>query len=679
MAQQNKRQKSSLRQVLFTRFMIVVAFFVLWICGISLRLIDLQVTQHAWLKERAQDLRQDVKHTPSMRGTIYDRTGRALAMSIRAKTLYMNPLEIKDVDSTAAALAKALTLDSGQLVAQIRRGRDSGKRFDTLLQKVDEETFQRINRALDNPTLRKADLPNMTGLHWQDDQKRSYPYQTLAAQVIGFSDAAGEGKAGIEQSQEEALHGKVSKRLQERDRLGRVFDETVTAREASADVVLTLDVGMQYMVEEALERGVRASNSKSGIAIVMSPKTGEILAMANFPTFDPNIFSEKSAPHISNRAVQSVYSPGSVFKLVTYGAALEKKLFTPTDPIDSGNGTIEVAKHVFTDSHNIGRVSYSQAMAHSSNVCAIKTALSVGQVPFYDLVRKMGFGSVTGVELPAETKGIVRPVERWNGDSLASMSIGYEIGVTALQMTSAFATIANNGIRLRPRIVKEIRRSDHQSVESSNPLETQVVTAATARYLKTMLRQVVVAGTGRRAQLNGYSVAGKTGTAWKFDAVAKRVDSSKYISSFIGMAPADDPEIVVAVVMDEPMGGARDGGMVSAPVFREISQNALQALKVAPDEPIRPDAVDAQLVPAQTLIPVQPKNTVVATNPVDGKPQKDIKSTPRSTPVVPPAAKQEDVKKGPEKKALPEPKLTASHWPYHDFPRLRPRKIKIET
>jgi cell division protein FtsI (penicillin-binding protein 3) len=312
-------------------------------------------------------------------------------------------------------------------------------------------------------------------------------------------------------------------------------------------------------------------------------------------------------------------------------------------------------------------------MAHSSNVCAIKTALSVGQVPFYEMVRKMGFGSETGVELPAETKGIVRPIERWNGDSLASMAIGYEIGVTALQMTSAFATIANNGIRLQPRIVKEIRSSDQQLVRPSNPLETQVVTAATAKNLKTMLRQVVVAGTGRRAQLNGYSAAGKTGTAWKFDEVAKRVDSSKYISSFIGMAPADDPEIVVAVVMDEPVGGARDGGMVSAPVFREISQNVLMALKIAPDEPIRPDAVGAQLVPSK------PTDTTVATNPVDSKLPKDIKPSPRSTPVVPPAAKQNDVKKGTEKKTLREPKLTASHWLYHDFPRLRPRKIKLET
>jgi len=281
--------------------------------------------------------------------------------------------------------------------------------------------------------------------------------------------------------------------------------------------------------------------------------------------------------------VQSVYSPGSVFKLVTYGAALEKRLFKPSDMIDAGNGTIEVAGHKFTDSHHVGRVTYAEALAHSSNVCAIKTGLRVGKEDFYAMVQKMGFGRRTGIELPAETAGIVRNIDRWNGDSLASMSIGYEIGVTPLQIATAFATIANDGIRKRPHIIKEIRDPDGNKISTTEPDQMQVVSAETAKDLRTMLRQVVLSGTGRRAQLDGYSSAGKTGTAWKFDPKTKRVERSKYMSTFVGFAPAENPKYVIAVVMDEPKTGARDGGTVSAPVFRDIAQQLLVAANVPRD------------------------------------------------------------------------------------------------
>jgi cell division protein FtsI (penicillin-binding protein 3) len=367
----------------------------------------------------------------------------------------------------------------------------------------------------------------------------------------------------------------------------------VFERETPSDIVLTIDAGYQYMVEQALEEGVRNAQARSGMAIVLSPKTGEVLALANYPTFDPNTITEAAADHIGNKAIQSVYSPGSVFKIVTYGSGLEKNLFSPGDKIDAGNGTITVANHTFSD-HHTGTMTYAEALAHSSNICAIKTGMRVGREDFFAMVQKMGFGSRTGVELPAETGGIVRSPERWNGDSLASMSIGYEIGVTALQMASAFATIANDGVRIKPHIIKEIRRSDEQPSIVTRSTQERVVTEATAKGLRTMLRQVVIDGTGRRAQLNGYSVAGKTGTAWKFNAATKSVDSSKYVSSFIGMAPADDPEIVVAVVMDEPRVGARDGGMVSAPVFKRIAEDILQEMKVPRDAPMRPETFEAR-------------------------------------------------------------------------------------
>ena len=636
MKRATKPRKKNLRQVAFTRFMLVVAFFVLWIGGISVRLFHLQVTQHAWLKEKALDLRQDVKHDKMMRGMILDRDDRVLAMSLPVKTLYANPSEISDIDAAAKLIAKTLKLDANQIAAQLRQGKEGNKKYVALAKKLDEDVAQKYNKALDTPDLKKPDLPNFTGLHWKDDQKRSYPYQTLAAQVIGYSNSDDDGKAGIEQSQDDILHGAVIRRLQERDRLGRVYDETISEREQPSDVVLTINAGYQYMAEQALEKGVHAAQAKSGMAIVMVPKTGEILAMANYPTFDPNTFNEAIPENIGNKAIQSLYSPGSVFKIVTYGSALEKRLFQPDDKIDAGNGTIEVANHVFSDRHT-GILTYAEALAYSSNICAIKTGMRVGRDDFYSMVQKMGFGSRTGIELPAETGGIVRSPDKWNGDSLASMSIGYEIGVTALQTAGAFATIANDGIKIQPHVIKEIRRSVEQAKTVTQPQQTQVVSVETARNLKKMLRQVVLSGTGRLAQLNGYTTAGKTGTAWKFDAKSKSVDSSKYISSFIGMAPADKPEILIAVVMDEPKAGARDGGMVAAPVFREIAQQILEEMKVPTDANFKqqtlvaknePEVPSSEVMKGKPGVEKNEKRTATKTvEPADKAKPKDIKKT----------------------------------------------------
>lgn len=577
------KKKTNPMQTVFTRFMLIIALLIVWIGGIGVRLVYLQVSQHEWLREKALDQRQDVKRSRMLRGTIYDRNERALAMSLRVKTLYADPTEMDDLDAAAKNIAQVLKIDKKQILEQLTDGKSAARRFVPIARKLDGEAVQRINKALEEVDLRKSDLPRFTGLHWREDQKRSYPNQTLAAHVVGFADAEDVGQAGIEKSQDDILHGAVIKKLQERDRLGRIYDETVFEREAPKNVVLTISNSIQYKTEQALERGAKAANAKSAMAIVLNTKTGEVLALANYPSFDPNNISAADPEELTNRAIQTVYSPGSVFKLVTYGSALEKKLITPDGEIDSGNGTIEIAKHKFTDSHAIGRVTYAKALAHSSNVCAIKTGMRVGKEDFYAMVQKLGFGKRTGIEMPAESPGIVRPPEKWYGDSLASMSIGYEIGVSALQMTSAFATIANDGIKIQPHIIKEIRESDETVISVAQPEKAQVVTAETARSLRKMLRQVVTDGTAKRAQLDGYTSAGKTGTAWKFNPKTKSVDPSKYISSFVGFAPAENSEITVGVVMDEPSAGARDGGQVSAPVFREIAQAVLEELGVERD------------------------------------------------------------------------------------------------
>lgn len=592
-----RKKKSNPRQVAFTRFMLIVAFFSIWMLGIGVRLVHLQVTQHEWLKGKADEQRQNIKKTKLLRGTIYDRDDRMLATSVRVKTLFADPTEIDDVDKASKTLAKLLKVDERQISKQLSEGKAANKHFIPILKKLDEETAQSINKTLENDQVKKTDLPQFNGLHWMEEQMRKYPYQSLAAQVIGFCNADDTGMAGIEQSQDEILHGAMIKKLQERDRTGRVYDETVFGQEEPADIALTISTSLQFMAEDALSNGVRAANAKAGMAVVMSVKTGEILAMANYPTFDPNSMKNIAPESIINHTVQSTYSPGSTFKLVTYSSALEKNLFKPDDTIDAGNGTIEIANHKFTDSHHIGSVTYSQALAQSSNVCAIKTGQRVGRDDFWAMLQKLGFGSRTGIELPAETNGIVRSPDRWNGDSLASMSIGYEIGVTALQMATAFATIANDGVKIQPRIIREIRKPDQKPVPSSKPENVRVVSVETARNLRTMLRQVVLTGTGRRAQLDGYTSAGKTGTAWKFDPRTKRVDPSKYVSSFIGMAPANDPEIVIAVVIDEPKSGARDGGMVAAPVFKAIAEKILPAMN------IKPDGVPIKEIPVAQDIP----------------------------------------------------------------------------
>lgn len=674
MATRSKRKKKvNSTQVAFTRFMLIVGFFAIWMLGISARLVHLQVTQHEWLKDKAVDQRQDVKKSKLLRGSIYDRDNRALAMSIKVKTLYADTTEIVDVDKAVKALAKVLKLDAPQLTKQLNDSKAMRKRFVPILKKVDEETVQKLNKLLAAEGVRKGDMPQFDGLHWMEDQMRSYPNGAMAAQVIGFSNLDDNGMAGIEQSQNDILHGAVVKKMQERDRLGRIYDETVNEAQAPGDIQLTIGTSYQFKVEQALEDGVKAANAKSGIAIAISPKTGEILALANYPGFDPNAVQESIAGNITNQAIQSVYSPGSVMKLVTYGSGLEKGLFKPDDQIDAGNGTIEIAKHKFTDSHHVGSVSYSQALAHSSNVCAIKTGMRVGKDDFYSMLQKMGFGSRTGVELPAETNGIVRSPERWNGDSLASMSIGYEIGVTALQMATAFATIANDGIKVKPHIIKEIRKADEKPIRIDQPEVSRVVSVETAKNLRTMLRQVVLTGTGKRAQLNGYSSAGKTGTAWKFDAVSKRVDSTKYISSFIGMAPADNPEVVIAVVIDEPKAGARDGGMVAAPVFKTIAEQILPELGVKPDGTQVKELLVAEDIPEATSstaddkidlsdkpLAETKKNSVTTEKEKADKKSAVIK--PKET-VIP--KKEKEVKKTPDKKTVngkrPTGNTTARH------------------
>ncbi len=596
----NKRKNSA--QTAFTRFMLIVAFFILWIGGISVRLVHLQINQSEWLRGQALNQRRDQVKSRLLRGTIYDRSDRALAMSVNLKSLYADPAEIDDVEKTAKAVAAVLKVKPTDIIKDLREGKENNRRFVWLARTLNEDTAQKVNNALRDSEIKKYDEPKFIGLHWREEQKRSYPYKSLAAQVIGFSNADDIGQAGIEQSEEDVLRGAVVKGWQDRDRLGRVYDESEIEREPPNDIVLTISNSIQYKVEQALENGVKTANAKSGLAIVIDPKTGEILALANYPTFDPNEFSKYAPETYTNKALQSVYSPGSVFKIITYSGALQENQIKPEGLIDCSKGFIEVGGHRFNDPHATHTMSYSDALAVSSNYAAIKTALGLGKDKFYGYARQFGFGAPTGIELPGEVRGQLRSPETWNGDSLASMAIGYEVGVTALQAATAYAAIANDGVKIKPHIIKEIRQPDGKVVSTTEPEETPVISAENAGNLRQMLRRVVLKGTAKRAQLNGYTSAGKTGTAWKYDPKIRKYNPAKYVSSFIGFAPADNPAVVIAVVMDEPSGGARDGGQVSAPVFREIAEQILPELNVAPDGTIKQEVLTAEDIPTEVEV-----------------------------------------------------------------------------
>ncbi len=595
-SRKNNTNKNSM-QTIFTRFMFIVAVFILWIGGISVRLVHLQVNQDEWLRERAQNQRRDLVKSKMLRGTIFDRSEHALAMSIDVKSLYANPMEIDDIKESAEKIAKALGLPKKEVLQTLTEGKENGKKFVWIQRKINEDEVNEINEKLAVNDIKKNDLPKFAGLHWKQEQKRSYPYKNLAAQVVGFSNSDDVGQSGIEQFSEEILKGEVVKSWKERDRLGRVYDESEIEREQPKNIVLTISNSIQYKTEQALEAGVKAANAKSGMAVVMNPKTGEVLAMANFPTFDPNNYGAHDPETWKNRAVQDVYSPGSVFKAIAYGGALEENLIRPTDEIDGRKGFIKVGGRRFNDPHATRIMSYTDALAISSNYGAIKTALTLGSDKFYNYALKFGFGAQTGIELPAEAKGMLRTPEKWNGDSLASMAIGYEVSVTALQAAAAYGAIANDGRRVQPHIIKEIRDADGSAISSPTAEVVQVMNPESAKQLKAMLRKVVENGTAKRAQLNGYTSAGKTGTAWKYDASIKAYNPAKYISSFVGFAPVDNPSLVIAIVIDEPRGGARDGGQVSAPVFKEIAEQVLPEMNVIPDGNILPEVLTAENLP----------------------------------------------------------------------------------
>jgi cell division protein FtsI (penicillin-binding protein 3) len=351
-------------------------------------------------------------------------------------------------------------------------------------------------------------------------------------------------------------------------------------------VVLTIDQLIQYRTEQALTDAVQRTHARSGTAIVMDPRTGEILALANAPTFNPNQPGREPVEARTNGALQNIYEPGSTFKIVAYSAAIEKGLVKPDDKIDCQMGSITVAGRLIHDGHPYGVLTIADALAKSSNVGAIKLGLLVGNDSMYDYMKRLGFGSKTGIDLAGESSGLMRQVSRWQPSSIGSIAIGQEVGVTPLQMAAAYSALANGGTWIKPHVVSELRTPDGAVVYQAKPETHKALNPETTAALRGMLEGVTLHGTAKKAQLEGYTAAGKTGTAQKVDPKTHAYSATKFIGSFVGFAPVNNPAVVIIVVIDEPQ-GSYHGGDVAAPVFREIAEQVLPELNVTPDTEVK--------------------------------------------------------------------------------------------
>jgi cell division protein FtsI (penicillin-binding protein 3) len=536
------------------------------------RLVYLQFSQYDTLVNRARQQQQKSIETSPQRGELLDRQERQLARSVQTVSLFLDPegIDAQTLDHTAQQLAQSLGIKQADLAKEFREASEENRRFIWIARRLDADLANKIVAM------------KLPGIQTRLEPKRYYPNGPLAAHVLGYVGLDGQGLGGLEQSYNSKISGEPGRLFLEKDANGKPYESYEIASKPGQTVVLTIDQSIQYQAEQALQAAVQNSRAKSGTVIVLDPRSGEILALANAPTFDPNRVADAKPETRSNWALQNIYEPGSTFKVVAFSAALEKKLARPEDRIDCQMGAITVAGRVVHDHHPYGSLTITEALAKSSNVAAIKLGMRVGDETMYDYMKRFGFGSRTGIELPGETAGILRKVERWQPSSIGSLAIGQEVGVTPVQMVSAFGALANNGVRIAPHLIREVRDAGGNVVYRAQPEQRRVISAETAISLRGMLEGVTLNGTAKKAQLDGYSAAGKTGTAQKIDPKTRAYSSTKFVGSFVGFAPVGNPQVVIIVVIDEPA-GAYHGGDVAAPVFREVAEQILPGLGVMPD------------------------------------------------------------------------------------------------
>jgi cell division protein FtsI/penicillin-binding protein 2 len=557
-----------------SRLYLLGGMLLFWCLAICARLVYLQIFCYGSFAKQAEHQQQREIPLSAKRGVIYDRAGHELAMSVLVDSAFAVPTEVKDLPTAVSLITRITGEDRNVVLADCR----NHKTFCWVARKADDETIERIKSL------------NLQGIHFQKEPKRFYPARDLAAQVVGTVGMEDSGQSGIEHEFDDELRGRAGKMNITVDARRQWFSDVEKLPEPGENLVLTIDKNIQYVAEKELDQAIHDTQAIAGTVIVENPHTGEILALANRPTFNPNLRKQITPAALTDRAVSYAYEPGSTFKLVTISAALEEKLTNPNEVFDCQMGSIVYNGMRIRDSRPHGLLPVWGVLAESSDVGSIKIALRLGEDRFYKYIRAFGFGQQTGIELPGETRGMTKPVSRWSKVSIAAISMGQEIGISAIQLAGLISTFANDGVWIAPRILTG-------TVEPQGSLQTvsfhpgpshRVISSYTAAEMRSMMQKVVLEGTGRKAILEGYTSAGKTGTGQKVDPATGAYSKTKYIASFAGFAPLNNPQIVVVVILDSAV-GLHQGGQVSAPVFHRVTQQVLEYLHTPHDLPLAPN------------------------------------------------------------------------------------------
>lgn len=561
-----RRPPQTWRQVVRRRLGVAGIALAFWIVGIESRLVYLQVLSYDDLSARAQSQQSRSIEAVPKRGEILDRNGRTLAYSVDGDAIYAVPKDIDDPVATVAKLCAVMECSRNLQDNLEGRLRGSGQ-------------FEYVHRQVSLEVARRVDDLDLTGIGFLPENRRFYPNGELAAHVLGYVGVDNQGLAGIESTYESDISGRPGRILLQQDSRRRAFSRLERPPTTGATVELTIDTYLQHVAERELDAGVRQYRADAGTIIVLDPYTGEILAMANWPSFNPNVLNGFDAATRRNRAVQDIYEPGSTFKIVTASAALEEHIATRDRMFDVS--PIRIGQKLHADMvASESLLSFDDVIVRSSNVGAIQIALALGPERLLRYVRRFGFGEALGLDLAGQQRGIMPSVQSLAEErQMASLSMGYAVGVTAIQMATAASAIANGGLLIRPRLVRAVIH-DGMRAESPRRIVRRAISETTAAELTEIMEQVVQRGTARRAQIKGYRVAGKTGTAEKL--VDGVYSNSDHYASFVGFVPAWNPRFTVLVMIDTPHGGPDTGGAVAAPVFRRFAAAALRYLAVSP-------------------------------------------------------------------------------------------------
>jgi cell division protein FtsI (penicillin-binding protein 3) len=552
------------------RWFVVFLLAVLWMGAIFARVTYLQLFRYSEYLSKAQQ--QRIRETRPKRGSIYDRNGHELAVSLPVDYCFADRSEISDAPMVAQLLSRILNDSSEDIEAKL----------------ADPHPFPVITRKLTPEVANRIEALNLRGIYIQKEPVRVYPQRFLASQVIGYVDVDENGLGGIEYALDKQIRGKPGSVLMTKDAKRHRIDRVEAAALPGAGVTLTLDENIQYIAEKELAAAIVDTHSIAGTVVVEDPNSGELLAIANWPTFDSNEPSRYPDEDRMNRAVASAYEPGSTFKVITLSSAFENGVAKPDDVVDCQMGSIQLAGRLIHDWHPFGLLTVARILEMSSDVGSIKIALRVGAQNLYQTAHRFGIGQPTGVDLPGENHGLFRRVEDWSANSIGSIAIGQEVSVTPMQVATFVSVIANGGLIYRPHVIKEIgaggSNAGFEQAANRDVAAHRAIDPNVAATLRQLMQGVVLEGTGKPAQLNGYTAAGKSGTAQKIDPATGRYSPDKYVTSFVGFAPVNEPALTVVVVLDSPV-GAHHGGDVAGPVFRRVAEQVLNYMNVPHDGP----------------------------------------------------------------------------------------------